>query len=59
MTGSGNCSYERTVTMVPKGRTTWRIGKEERKTGRGASKCGHQSNVVLDSFRVEEAESFP
>jgi len=36
----------------------WRNRKEEKKTGRGASKCGQLSNVVLDSFRVE-AESFP
>lgn len=45
--------------MDLKGRMMWKTRKENEKTGRGASKCRQLSNVVLDSFRVEEAESFP
>ena len=47
-----------TLTLDPKGRTMWRSRKED-KTGRGASEFGKLSNAVLDSFRAEEAESFP
>lgn len=48
-----------TVSLDPKGRTMWKNRKEEKKIGRGACKCGQMGTVVLDSFRVEEAESFP
>lgn len=48
-----------TLSLDLKGRTMWKNRKEEKKTGRGASKCGQMDNVVLDSFRVGEAESFP
>lgn len=47
-----------TLTLDPKRRTTWR-NRKEKKTGRGAREYGKLNNVILDSFRVKEAESFP
>lgn len=58
VTGSGKVLLKETLTLDPRRRTTWR-NRKEKKTGKGASEYGKLNNVILDSFRVEEAESFP